>query len=924
MTPEVLVGRDAEISALTGLINAAAGEGTAVVVLGEAGIGKSSLLRAAADLAREAGCQVLTTTGVEAETLLPFAGLHQLLRPILAGADLLPETQRRALLTAFGMELGPPPEPFLIALATLNLLADASTNRPIAVVADDVQWLDQPTHETLAFVARRISNDPIVVIGAVRKGHIGPFTGAGLQVIDLAGLNDHAARALLAAHAGDVTYAGREQILRESVGNPLALVELPAAWRLAGESTLNRHPHSLPLTTRLERAFAGRFAELSTAARDVILIAAIDAEDDLGEILAGATALAGTVLSVDAIEDAVAARLVHFDETRLRFRHPLVRSAVLQFEPISRRHAANAALAAVLENEPFRRTWHRAHAVLGPDDAVADELEHNHATSLRRGSVMSAIWSLERSAQLTTDPTKRGRRLLLAAEHAFGLGRADMVDQLIRAADATPLTKLDRARMEWLREIFNDGVPGDAARVLELCSVASESIADGDTALALNLLMAAALRCWWADAGPAARAAVTSTAQSIADVDDDPMYVAVLATADPAGCCELVMTLLDRVVVEQARDATDLRLLGQAAHAVGDAARACDLLGRAEVRLREQGRLSLLTQALTMQVLNRVEVGDWERATAVVEEGMQLARDTGQPIWDAGTSLLNAITVALRGDNERAQALAAEAERSAMDRGLNDLLACAQLARGFGWIAAGSYTAAYHELRRLFDPEDPSFHASERLHAVMFLAEAAVHCGQRDDARAVMADLEGTAPAETCPALRIHLAYARAVLADEDDAEPHFLAALRMDLLRWPWPRARLELAYGTWLRRQRRATESRPLLRSAQTTFDVMGAGTWAEQARHELRASGERPLDQETDPARHSLSAQEAQIARLAAEGLSNRDIGQRLYLSHRTVGSHLYRIFPKLTITSRAQLASRLDGLMSDVSAEQVRGG
>lgn len=537
---------------------------------------------------------------------------------------------------------------------------------------------------------------------------------------------------------------------------------------------------------------------------------------------------------------------------------------------------------------------------------------------------MSAIWSLERSAQLTTDPTKRGRRLLLAAEHAFGLGRADMVDQLIRAAETTPLTKLDRARMEWLREIFNDGVPGDAARVLELCAVASESIADGDIPLALNLLMAAALRCWWADAGPHARSAVTRSAQSIPGVDDDPMYIAVLATADPTGCCGLVMNLIDRVVVEKVGDATDLRLLGQAAHAVGDAARACDFLGRAEVKLREQGRLSLLTQALTMQVMNRLEVGDWERATAVVEEGLQLARDTGQPIWDAGTSLLKAITLALRGDNEHAQAIAAEAERSAMDRGLNDLLACAQLARGFGWIAAGTYTAAYHELRRLFDREDPSFHASERLHAVTFLAEAAIHCDQRDDARAVITDLEHEEAVETCPSLRIHLAYARAVLADEEGAEPYFLAALRMDLVRWPWPRARLELAYGAWLRRQRRATESRPLLRSALTTFDVIGAGTWADQARSELRASGERPLEQEADPARHTLSAQEAQIARLAAEGLSNREIGQRLYLSHRTVGSHLYRIFPKLNITSRAQLASRLDGLMLDSPTDQVREG
>jgi ATP/maltotriose-dependent transcriptional regulator MalT len=270
--------------------------------------------------------------------------------------------------------------------------------------------------------------------------------------------------------------------------------------------------------------------------------------------------------------------------------------------------------------------------------------------------------------------------------------------------------------------------------------------------------------------------------------------------------------------------------------------------------------------------------------------------------------LLTAILHGLQGENERAQSLASEAEHAAQGRRLNDLLACVQLARGYGWISNGQYTDAYQALRPLFDSHAPCFHLTERFHGLSFLAEAAVHTGQVDDARSVVRDMEQLATVTPSTTLRVHLLYARAVLADDDAAEERFTEALQQDLVRWPWPRARLQLAYGSWLRRHRRVAESRTHLRSAQTTLELIGAAWWAEQARSELRAAGERVAAPQATTY-EALSPQELQIARLAAEGLSNRDIGERLYLSHRTVGSHLYRIFPKLGITSRAQLASRL---------------
>jgi DNA-binding CsgD family transcriptional regulator len=908
MAARGLIGRDAELGVLTGLIDQVVDTGAALVVLGDPGIGKSSLLRAAADHGRAAGLRTLAATGIEAEAQLPFAGLHHLLRPVLGQVDRLPVTQREALSTAFGISDGPPPEPFMIALATLNLLAEVAAEGPVLVAVDDVQWLDQPTQDVFTFLARRVSGDPIVLIGVVRKGHDVAFAAAGLSELDLLGLDEASARGVLGRHAVDLSYADTERILREAAGNPLALVELPLVVRTAGGAGLAAPLNVLPLTARLEHAFAGRIADLPPLTRDALLIAAVDNADDLPEILAGASALAGQQVTVAALETAMASGLLQCDGLHVHFRHPLVRSGVLELETITRRFAANAALAEILVDEPYRRTWHRAQSISGQDDEVADELEAAHVVSLRRGSATEAIWALERSAQLTTDSAKRGRRLLLAAEHAFGLGRADLVDQLLTRAAHTSLSRLDHARMAWLREIFNDGVPGDADRVFALCDMATEAIDAAESGLAFNLLLGAALRCWWADTGPAARARVAQVAHLIDGVADDPRFAAVLGVSDPVAQGREVAGILDAVVLESVSESAALWLLGMAAHAIGDPVHAADFLGRAEIKLRQQGRLGLLSQVLTMQVLDNLELGDLDRAASSVEEGHQLAKETGQPIWDIGSLSLQAMVVALRGDNARAQAMAAEVEHGAGGRRLGDLLACVQLIRGYGMLGAGQYAEAYEALGRMFDPADPAFHLTERFHGVMFLAEAAVHAGRVKDARSVLAGLEAEALTTPAPTLHRQLSYARAVLADDDEAEVLFAEALRADLTRWPWLRARLELAYGQWLRRQRRAAQARPPLRSALITFDLIGATSWAEQTRSELRAAGERAQAQEA-AAQDVLSAQELQIAKLAAEGLSNREIGERLFLSPRTVGSHLYRIFPKLEITSRAQLVAKL---------------
>jgi DNA-binding CsgD family transcriptional regulator len=903
-----IVGREHELIRLRRLVDGVSERGTALLVRGEPGIGKSTLLAAAVRCAETAGMRVLSMTGVQSEAHLPFAGLHQLVLPVLDQAEHLPAPQRTALLAAFGMIEMEAPDPFLIALALLELLSDVAERAPLLVVAEDAQWLDRSTIGALAFVARRVEHEPIVVLAAGRDGAGGFFDGAGLPELRLEGLDDQTAGALLDTYGKQLAPAVRRQLLDQASGNPLALVELPT---LLGTDELGGRslpPAPLPLTERLERAFAAQASDLPAKTRTLLLTGAAADGGVLAELLAAASAVEGGELTTDTLAPAVAAGLVHLDGARLWFRHPLVRSAVYQSADSARRRATHAALAEVLSGQPDRRAWHAAEATLGPDEEVASELAQLASRAARRGATIDAVAALERAAALSDDAARRCERLLRAAELAFELGQHDLVEGLAKEAVQLAPGLHQRARLAWIRESFTDGVPGDPARVQSLLEAARRTSLVGDTDLALKLLNGAALRCWWADPGEQARESVVRAAEELGVEDSDPRLIFVLAIAAPIQRGAQVIDRLSHAPQSAIADPYASYLSGTAAHAVGDYGLATRIFHDATAQLRSQGRLALLAQSLTLRAWSAIYLGNWNAARSVADEARRLAHETRQPIWTTGAQIAGALLAGVRGEEDLAERLIVEAERFTVPNRLSSLLAVGTLARGVTALGGGRYADAFEHLRRMFDPADPAYHHMDRLGAVGYLADAAVHSDNRDAALAIVDEIEQLAAWTPAPGVRLGILYARPVLAEDDSAEALFEDALGSELANLPFFRARLQLAYGAWLRRQRRIAASRAPLRAAREVFDALEAIPWGERAQQELRAAGE--TGRQTPQARDELlTPQELEIARMAASGLSNREIGRQLYLSHRTVGTHLYRAFPKLGIATRGQLRDAL---------------
>jgi DNA-binding CsgD family transcriptional regulator/tetratricopeptide (TPR) repeat protein len=901
-----LLGRESELDALDQMLDDVHARGGSLEVTGGPGVGKSALLEEAAARAADRGMLVLHVTGVQSEALLAFAGLHHLLRPALGRLDQLAAPQRHAIQAAFGLSDGPAPDMFLTALAALDLLAESAARAPVLAVADDVQWLDRPTRDVLAFVARRLEFEPVLLVTAVRDGYETPRDG-GLPALRLEALPAPAAAALLDARAPGLPEDVRTRLLDEAAGNPLALVELPVAYGKPGAGT--RVPTWLPLTTRLERAFAARAFDLPADTRTALLVAALDDGPRLSEVLDAAALVVGTEVTVGVLDPAVSAGLIEITGAEFRFRHPLMRAAIRQKASLSQRQIGHAALAHVLHGQPERAVWHRAASLVGPDETIASELEAAARHAQRRGGMAVAVSALQRAAELSDGPHRAGR-LLRAAELGFEVGQQDLVLGLLAEAEKLGLGAREQAQLTWIRESFTDGIPGDAAQARSLAAVAGQAGAEGDTDLALKLLYGAALRCWWVDPGQETRDEVLAAAERLDVAQTDPRLLVALAFAAPIGRGAAVIDRLSGLPVAIRADAAAMRLAGNAAMAVGAFDLAARFQAAAAAGLRAQGRLGLLPRALAQQAWCAAHLADLATAIPAAEEGRRLAEETRQPLVMATAEAVQAMLAALRGDVEAAETSAAKAEQTAIPIEASGLLAATQLARGLAAFGAGRPADALAHLRRIHDRADPAYHYAIRCYTIGDLAEAAVRAD--NDPQSIdgyMQEMEAAARQTPSPSLQAGLRYARALLATGPEAKTLFEDAVQSGLSGWPFHRARAELAYGEWLHKQRQDSAARAPLRAATETFDALGVIPWSERARQQLRATGETSRPR-TPEARDQLSPQELQIVQMAAEGLSNREIGQKLYLSHRTISSHLYRVFPKLGITSRAELRHVLD--------------
>ena len=902
-----LLGRAQEQSLLTSLLDEIGDRGRALVLRGEPGIGKSRLLSVAAQTARDRGMTVLTATGVQSEAHLPFAGLHQLLRPVRERAVELPPIQRDALDAAFGLTREAAPEHYRIAMASLDLVSDVAGDAPLLLVVEDAHWLDPPTADVLAFVARRIESDPIVLLAATRDGYPSALADAGLPEHRLAGLDDTTAAALIDAAAPGLPLTARNRVLREAAGNPLALLELPAvAAQPEDEPSV---PGGLPLTERLERAFAARVSELPDATRLLLLVAALSDEDAVGEIVQAAAVVAGTPLDLDAAEPAVEAALIDLDVNSIRFRHPLVRSAVRQSAGVQQRRRVHEALAATLDADPDRRVWHRAALMSGTHEELACELEEAGVRARRRGAIDVAVSALRRAVQLSS-PSHRARRMYATAELAYQRGRPDIAVPMLRELERLDLEPLDVARARFLGELMDARAMADHSRVAGLIATAEQAGAEGDRDLHHNLLWIAAARTWWASPGPDIRQLIVDAADRAGPpAATDPRLVSIHAYADPFANASRILACLRDAADGGVTLAEPAGYLASAGTVTGAFYDSLAFLAAAIANARAEGCLGALPRLLAMQAIMAVRLPDWDIAMPAAEEARRLATELGQPVWLATAETAIAMIAAFRDDPAATERATARAEQLALPIGATHIVALAQTGPVLSALAHGRHAEALRLAERPFDPGDPAHHLHFACMGIGDLAEAAALAGRSQAGRERLAQVEaivGHSPAEW---VAISLRHARAVLADDErEAAVRFEEALSADLDRWPFWRGRLLLAHGRWLRRRRHVMDSRAPLREARDTFDAIGASNWGDHARSELRASGERSR-RRVPEARDQLTAQELQIAQLAATGLSNREIGQRLYLSHRTISTHLYRVFPKLGITSRAELGAAL---------------
>lgn len=908
-TDDVLRGREAECAAVCRLLDDARGHrSAALVVRGDPGVGKSALLGYA--VSQAADMTVLHATGVEAELELAYAGVHQLVHPVVDRVHELPDRQAVALRTALGLDSGQH-DPFVVSVALLSLAAVVAEDGPLLLVVDDLQWLDRASASALAFVARRLHAESVALLFATRAGGDDRAIshGDGLPQLQLGGLPPEAAATMLDSRlpAGAPPHV-RQRLLALADGNPLALQELPRALSSAQLSGHAMVPDPVPVSSTIEDAFLHRVDGLSPGTRTLLLIAAAERLGDVDLVLRAGRALG---CGIAALTEAEATGLLTVANNRLRFRHPLVRSAVYRSASRAQQRVAHAALADGLEAaaDCDRRAWHRAAATVGRDQQVADDLERSADRAMRRSGYATAATILELAADLTPRPSDVVRRLVAAATAAWAAGQVERVSTLLdRAApltdDATTAADIELLRAQQERAV------GTTGRAFDILIAAADRVAGTDRRRALTMATAAGTAAWGRNDGSQLAQATdrvlalsgdsaaggTATAQAL-------LAFAGVFRGDLAAATRSTERAI--AAAERLGGAHELSMAGAAALFIGDDATSLRLLGRATAHARSQGAVAILVNMLAAHAVAEAWTSRIPSARAHATEGLTLARQTGHSTYSSLYEAVLAWIFAVSGDHDECERLAVQAARSGLEQEFAPAMAIAGWARGLDALGAGRPHEAHGHLGELVRREVRTSHPMVTIAATGDIVEAAVMAGDPDTARTAITVLEHFAAGTSQPWARAVAARCRALTCSTGAVEEHFVTALDHHARgSRPFEHGRTLLAYGGWLRRRRRRIDARLHLRASLQIFERLGAADWEDRAHRELRASGET-VRRASPVGLGTLTPQEVQVVQFVRTGATNKQIAAQLYLSPRTIDYHLRKVFVKLGLSARAEL-------------------
>ncbi len=901
-----LMGRAAELALIDEFLARAAAEGGSVVLEGEPGVGKTALLQAAAERAVTAGTRVVRAEGVEFETIDVFSGLSQILCPLSAGLETLLPVHRDTLAVVLGMAEGDAPKPPAVAQAALNLIRGMAAGRPLLLVVDDLQWMDRSSADVLSFVMRRLGGSRAGFLAAARTGELVGFEPAGMTRHDLTMLDSEAALALLRERFPMLAPRVRQRLLDEARGNPLALLELPPALSGPQRAAWQALPAVLPLTDRLQAVFAGRVSGLPAATRELLLLAVLLGPADYALL---DRAVGGELL--ERLVPAERAGLVRADDStrQLVFRHPLTRSAIVGMSTAQERRAAHRRLADTLVDQPDRRICHLGAATLAPDEEVAALLHDQARRILRRGDPAAAAVLLAGAADLTPDPAVRSARL---AEAAFIDGsmasQLERVPALLTQARQTPLAasaELHAVAADAFLMVNSDGdIDSAHERVVAAINAYGGDFDANDRAL-IAAIDALFMVCHLGSRADLWRPYLAALARLTPAAPEANVLLTNLF--DPVRATPAVLSRLDAVLARLHAEVDPDRIgkLTWAALYV-DRLPSCRALLRRLIRGEQQG--GAVTQAIGARCNLAVDAffsGRWDESDQIIAEGVQSCATNGHLLFAQNFHYLDGLMAAGRGDHDRARRQTDSLMRWGTPRRVDLVRTWAAHVNALDALGRGDFEDAYQNAATVSPPGTFPPYRATAVWVCLDLVEAAMRTGRNKEAASHVAAMQEANLAAISPRLDFVVRACTALAAGNDRPAPLFEAALGLPGVRqWPFDLARVRLAYGEQLRRVHATAAARAQLTAVHGVFEQLGAEPWTARAAAELRAAG-----RSRDTSATVLTWQEYEIAELAAAGLTNKRIGEQLFLSHRTVSTHLYRIFPKLGITSRAALRDAL---------------